>query len=73
MSDYMGTRILEVCECPESVADQSNDFGRFLDGENRAKNGLAPNWGGYVCVRHVCACMCVCESVYISAYICMYL
>ena len=42
MSDYIGTRILEVCECPESVANQSNGFGRFLGGINRAKTGLAP-------------------------------
>ena len=37
MSDYKGTRILEVCECPESVADRSNGFGRVLGGINRAK------------------------------------
>ena len=43
MSDYIGTRILEVCECPESVADRSNGFGRVLGGINRAKTGLAPN------------------------------
>ena len=46
MSDYIGTRILEVCECPESVADRSNGFGRVLGGINRAKQGktgLAPN------------------------------
>ena len=42
MSDYIGTRILEVCECPESVADRSNGFGRVLGGKNRAKPGLAP-------------------------------
>ena len=42
MVDYIGTRILEVCECPESVADQSNGFGRVLGGKNRAKTGLAP-------------------------------
>ena len=39
MSDYIGTRILEVCECP----DRSNGFGRVLGGKNRAKTGLAPN------------------------------
>ena len=43
MSVYIGTKILEVCECPESVADQSNGFGRVLGGINRAKTGLAPN------------------------------
>ena len=43
MSDCIGTRILEVCECPESVADRSNGFGRVLGGKNRAKTGLAPN------------------------------
>ena len=43
MSDYIGTRILEVCECPESVADRSNGFGRVLGCKNRAKTGLAPN------------------------------
>ena len=46
MSDYIGTRILEVCVCPESVADRSNGFGRVLGGINRAKQGktgLAPN------------------------------
>ena len=43
MSDYIGTRILEVCECPASVADQLNGFGRILVGINRAKTGLAPN------------------------------
>ena len=43
MSDYIGTRILEVCECPESVTDQSNGFGRVLGGKNSAKTGLAPN------------------------------
>ena len=43
MSDYIGTRILEVCECPESVADQSNGFWRVLAGKNGAKNGLALN------------------------------
>ena len=42
MSDYIGTRIL-VCECPESVADQSNGFGRVLGGKNSAKTGLAHN------------------------------
>ena len=47
MSDYFGTRILEVFECPESVADRSNGFGRVLGGINRAKQGktgLAPNF-----------------------------
>ena len=43
MSDYIGTRIPEVCECPESVADRSNGFGRILGGINRAKTGLEPN------------------------------
>ena len=43
MADYIGTRILEVCECPESVTDRSNDFGRVLGGKNRAKTGLTPN------------------------------
>ena len=46
MSDYIGTRILEVCECPESVTHRSNGFGRVLGGINRAKQGktgLAPN------------------------------
>ena len=43
MSDYIGTRILEVCECPESVAEKSNVFGRILGGINREKTGLAPN------------------------------
>ena len=43
MSDYIGTRILDVCECPESVADLSNGFGRVLGGINRAKAGFAPN------------------------------
>ena len=46
MSHYIGTRILEVCECLESVADRSNGFGRVLGGINRAKQGktgLAPN------------------------------
>ena len=42
MSDYIGTRIMEICECPESVADRSNGFGRVLGGKNRAKTGLAP-------------------------------
>ena len=37
MSDYIGTRILEVCGCPESVGDRSNGFGRVLGGKNRAK------------------------------------
>ena len=36
MSDYIGTGILEVCECPESVADLSNGFGWVLEGKNRA-------------------------------------
>ena len=43
MSDYIDNRILEVCECPESVADQSNGFGLVLGGINRAKTGLSPN------------------------------
>ena len=43
MSDYIGTRILEVFECPESAVDRSNGFGRVLGGINRAKTGLAPN------------------------------
>ena len=43
MSDYIGTRILKVCECPESVKDRSNGFGSVLGGKNRAKTGLAPN------------------------------
>ena len=43
MSDYIGTRILEVCECLESVADQTNGFGRVLGGINRVKTELAPN------------------------------
>ena len=43
MSDYIGIRILEVCECPESIADRSNGFERVLGGKNRAKTGLAPN------------------------------
>ena len=33
MSDYIGTGILEVCECPESVADWSNGFGWVLGGK----------------------------------------
>ena len=37
MSNYIGTRILEVGECPESVADQSNGFEMVLGGINRAK------------------------------------
>ena len=40
----IGTRILEVCECPESVADRSNGFGMVLGGINRAKDGK--NWIG---------------------------
>ena len=44
MSDYIGTRILEVCECPVSVADRSNGFGMVLGGINRAKEGK--NWIG---------------------------
>ena len=44
MSDYIGTRILKVCECPESVADRSNGFGMVLGGINRAKEGK--NWIG---------------------------
>ena len=44
MSDYIGTKILEVCECPESVADRSNGFGMVLGGINRAKEGK--NWIG---------------------------
>ena len=43
MSDYIGTRILEVCECPESVTDRSNGFGKVLGGKNREKTGLTPN------------------------------
>ena len=43
MSDYIGTRILEVCEYPESVADRSNGFGWVLGGKNRAKTGFAPS------------------------------
>ena len=43
MSDYIGTRIPEVCECPESVADRSNGFGRVLGGINREKTGLEHN------------------------------
>ena len=43
MSDYISTRILEVCECLESVANRSNGFGRVLGGINRAKTGFAPN------------------------------
>ena len=39
MSDYIGTRILEVCVCPESVADRSNGFERVLGRINRAKQG----------------------------------
>ena len=38
MSDYTGTRILEV-----SVVDRSNGFGMVLGGKKRAKTGLAPN------------------------------
>ena len=37
MSDYIGTGILEVCECPESVADWANGFGWVLVGKNRAE------------------------------------
>ena len=37
MSDYIGTGILEVCECPESVADWWIGFGRVIWGKNRAK------------------------------------
>ena len=44
MSDYIGTRILEVCKCPESVADRLNGFGRVLRGINRAKH--FKNWIG---------------------------
>ena len=44
MSDYIGTRILEVCECPESVPDRSNGFGMVLGGIIRAKEGK--NWIG---------------------------
>ena len=44
MSDYNGIRILEVCECPESLADRSNGFGRVLGGKNRTKTGLTPNF-----------------------------
>ena len=43
MLDYIGTRILEISECPESVVDRSNGFGRVLGGQNRAKTGFAPN------------------------------
>ena len=43
MSDYIGTRLLEVCECPESVADRSNGFGRVLGSKIRANTGLAPS------------------------------
>ena len=43
MSDYIGTRFPEVCECPEGVTDRSNGFERVLGGKNRAKPGLAPN------------------------------
>ena len=43
MSDYIGTRLLEVCEYPESVADRSNGFGRVLGGKNWAKTVLASN------------------------------
>ena len=43
MSGYIGTRILEVCECPLCVAVRSNGFGSVLGGNNRAKTGLAPN------------------------------
>ena len=53
MSDYIGTRILEVFECPESVADRSNGFGRVLGGINRAK--LGKNWIGTLFLE-------VCES-----------
>ena len=52
MSDYIGTRILEVCECPESVADRSNGFGRVLGCKNRAKTGLTPNsWKNALALR----------------------
>ena len=34
MSYYIGTGILEVSECPECVADQSNGFRRVLGGKN---------------------------------------
>ena len=44
MSDYIGTRILEVSEFPEIVADRSNGFGMALGGINRAKEGK--NWIG---------------------------
>ena len=44
MSDYIGTGILEVCECLESVADRSNGFGMVLGGIHRAKEGK--NWIG---------------------------
>ena len=37
MLDYIGTRILEVCECPESVTDRSNGFGRVLGGRTGQK------------------------------------
>ena len=37
MSDYIGTGILEVCGCPESVADRWNGFGRVLGGKSLAK------------------------------------
>ena len=36
MSDYIGTGILEVCECPESNTDLSDGFGWVLGGKNRA-------------------------------------
>ena len=37
MSDKSGIEILEVCECPVSVADRQNGFVRVLRGKNRAK------------------------------------
>ena len=44
MSDYIGTRILEVCECPESVADRLNGFGMVLGGIKEGKNWIGTNY-----------------------------
>ena len=44
MLNSIGTGVLEVCECPKSVADRSNGFRMVLGGINRAKEGK--NWIG---------------------------
>ena len=44
LSDYIGTGILEVFECPESVADWSNGLGWVLEGKKQGLTRLTPKF-----------------------------